>query len=285
MCVFIFPLVCWWYKVRDLRLLGLLVDLVVGGLRLKGFPKANRKLKESLQLEVVWHMSSPRSLKIWRLNFVTCHNIYIYILQFLCAFCGPKFWCLANTIRVLRTFMCFWGSTLKKEVNATLSTLTELPKDHPLRKTLEQYKQRFEESLEEFRCSINMWINTFCVYTHVLCQTAHSSTYDWAVASGCLPFHPWPTWPTSRMSSLRQWLINKLFVHTCAVWTGINWRDVTAPIYVRSMLWSLWKHRRKLWYLRWRSAQSELEHGVRTLIPHSWPFLKSFAKTVQYSLR
>ena len=181
--------------------------------------------------------------------------------------------------------MCFWGSTLKKEVNATLSTLTELPKDHPLRKTLEQYKQRFEESLEEFRCSINMWINTFCVYTHVLCQTAHSSTYDWAVASGCLPFHPWPTWPTSRMSSLRQWLINKLFVHTCAVWTGINWRDVTAPIYVRSMLWSLWKHRRKLWYLRWRSAQSELEHGVRTLIPHSWPFLKSFAKTVQYSLR
>ena len=82
MCFFIFPLVCWWYKVRDLRLLGLLVDLVVGGLRLKGFPKANRKLKESLQLEVVWHMSSPRSLKIWRLNFVTCHNIYIYITVF-----------------------------------------------------------------------------------------------------------------------------------------------------------------------------------------------------------
>ena len=48
------------------------------------------------------------------------------------------------------------GTSLKKEINAT-SFCTDLPKDNNLRKTLEQYRQRFEESLEEFFGCTRYW--------------------------------------------------------------------------------------------------------------------------------
>ena len=41
------------------------------------------------------------------------------------------------------------GTVLKKEVNQCNAVAMDLPKDHGLRKSLLEYKQRFEDEMEE----------------------------------------------------------------------------------------------------------------------------------------
>jgi hypothetical protein len=41
------------------------------------------------------------------------------------------------------------GTTIRKELG-TMSVALDLPKDHALRTTIEQYKKRFEEYSDEF---------------------------------------------------------------------------------------------------------------------------------------
>lgn len=97
---------------------------------------------------------------------------------------------------------CIWGSTLKKEVQGTLSIFMDLPKDSPLRKNLEQYKTRFEDSLEESLCSIYVVHWHFNWYIYVL--------IGWAdVAWGWMAFHPWRTWSISRTNWSKLWLVLK----------------------------------------------------------------------------
>ena len=43
-----------------------------------------------------------------------------------------------------------WGSSLKKEVNAITNLSLELPQSNGLRKTLGEYKTRFEDAIDEF---------------------------------------------------------------------------------------------------------------------------------------
>ena len=66
-------------------------------------------------------------------------------------------------------------------MQAVLSTSMDLPKDHTLRKSLEQYKQRFEESLEEFHCSIFTTIFTLWA-TYFLCAYVIHGATDRSVA-------------------------------------------------------------------------------------------------------
>lgn len=47
-------------------------------------------------------------------------------------------------------YLVTWGSSLKKEVNAITNLSLELPQSNGLRKTLGEYKTRFEDAIDEF---------------------------------------------------------------------------------------------------------------------------------------
>ena len=60
--------------------------------------------------------------------------------------------------------MMFQGASIKKEL-ATMSVALDLPKDHALRTTIEQYKKRFEDYSDELSGKFRTFLIQYCDIT------------------------------------------------------------------------------------------------------------------------
>ncbi len=106
-------------------------------------PNRQRSQNQSLGLPPRWWKLSQQRLKASRISSVLALVMSLSALIYVCDFL---------TIHV-NTSICnsvSSGSSLKKEVNGCQAVSFDLPRANPLRVTLQEYKTKFEESLDEF---------------------------------------------------------------------------------------------------------------------------------------